>query len=68
MQSYGAGNGPSSRSDLLAIFREAADRGVIIINTTQCSKGAVSVSYATGKVCQLDNSMVHAFVITGSVR
>ena len=50
VQSYGAGNGPSARADLLAIFREATDRGVIIINTTQCCKGAVSVAYATGKV------------------
>ncbi|XP_039281443.1 LOW QUALITY PROTEIN: L-asparaginase [Nilaparvata lugens] len=49
LQTYGAGNVPSNRSDLIEVFREATDRGVIIINCTQCSKGAVSDIYETGK-------------------
>jgi lysophospholipase len=49
LQSYGAGNGPSSRQDLLDVFREATERGVIIVNITQCSRGHVSPLYQAGK-------------------
>lgn len=37
---YGAGNCPQ-RPDLLAAFKEATDRGVVIVNITQCQKGTV---------------------------
>lgn len=50
IQSYGAGNGPDARADLLAIFKQASDSGMIIVNITQCSRGMVSTAYATGKV------------------
>ena len=49
LQSYGSGNGPDSRKDLLALFRQACERGVIIVNITQCTRGSVSTSYAAGK-------------------
>ncbi|GAA5835133.1 hypothetical protein JCM9279_007207 [Rhodotorula babjevae] len=49
LESYGAGNAPK-RPELLAAFREATDRGVVIVNVTQCAKGAVASSiYATGR-------------------
>ena len=44
------GNGPDSRKDLMEVFEEAAKRGVIIINITQCARGTVSASYAPGRV------------------
>jgi hypothetical protein len=50
LQTYGAGNGPDARKDLLAVCREATDRGVIVINCTQCARGVVTAAYATGKV------------------
>ena len=50
LETYGAGNAPDNRPDLLAEMKEATDRGVIIINTTQCLKGTVSKIYATGEV------------------
>ena len=50
IQSYGAGNGPDARKDLLKIFRKATDRGMIIVNITQCNQGMVSTAYATGQV------------------
>jgi lysophospholipase len=50
LETYGAGNAPDNRPDLLAALKEATDRGVIIINTTQCLKGTVSMIYATGEV------------------
>ena len=37
---YGAGNCPQ-RADLLEVFKEASDRGVVIVNITQCQKGTV---------------------------
>uniref|UniRef100_A0A8C5CUG9 asparaginase n=1 Tax=Gadus morhua TaxID=8049 RepID=A0A8C5CUG9_GADMO len=49
LETYGAGNAPDNRPDLLAELKEATARGVIIINTTQCLKGTVSLIYATGK-------------------
>lgn len=50
IQSYGAGNLPSKRNDLLDIFREAVSNQIVIVNVTQCSKGTISISYETGKV------------------
>lgn len=48
LETYGAGNAPA-RSDLLAALKEACDRGVVIVNCTQCRKGLVTDSYATGR-------------------
>ncbi|RUP47079.1 Asparaginase/glutaminase [Jimgerdemannia flammicorona] len=50
LETYGAGNAPSARLDLIAALEEASARGVIIVNCTQCKKGLVTDSYATGKV------------------
>ena len=50
LQSYGAGNGPDGRAEILALLKEACDRGVLIVNISQCAKGRVSPGYATGKV------------------
>ncbi|KAK0059834.1 L-asparaginase [Biomphalaria pfeifferi] len=49
LQTYGAGNAPNNRPDLLHLFKEACSWGVLILNITQCSKGNVSAAYATGK-------------------
>ena len=48
LESYGAGNAPS-RQDLLDVFKEASDRGLVIVNITQCVQGEVSAIYAVGK-------------------
>jgi len=50
LETYGSGNAPDNRADLLAELKKATDAGVIIMNCTQCLKGTVSPSYATGKV------------------
>jgi len=50
LQTYGAGNIPDSRKDLIEDLREASDRGVLIVNCTQCTKGHVSQNYAAGRV------------------
>lgn len=49
LQSYGAGNIPSNRADILRVIKHAVDRGVLILNITQCARGTVSITYATGK-------------------
>ncbi|GAC72765.1 asparaginase [Moesziomyces antarcticus T-34] len=48
LESYGAGNAPS-RPDLLEVFKQASDRGLVIVNITQCVQGEVSAIYAVGK-------------------
>ncbi|EDW06385.1 L-asparaginase [Drosophila mojavensis] len=50
MQSFGSGNVPSNRKDLIDELKAAAARGVIIINCTQCPNGSVAEIYDTGKV------------------
>lgn len=60
LQTYGAGNCPDDRRDIIAEIQAAADRGMIILNCTQCSSGGVSASYQTGKV------LLDAGVIPGS--
>lgn len=47
---YGSGNFPSNRSDLLEELKAACDRGVIIVNCSQCSRGGTSHAYETGKI------------------
>ncbi|XP_068194944.1 60 kDa lysophospholipase isoform X2 [Antennarius striatus] len=50
LETYGSGNAPDNRPDLLEELKKATDAGVVIINCTQCLRGTVSTSYATGKV------------------
>ncbi|CAG8584921.1 6605_t:CDS:10 [Paraglomus occultum] len=49
LETYGAGNAPDTRDDLMRCLAEASDRGVVVVNCTQCKKGLVSDLYATGK-------------------
>ncbi|KAK6307268.1 60 kDa lysophospholipase isoform X1 [Coregonus clupeaformis] len=49
LETYGSGNAPDNRADLLEVFQNATERGVIIVNCTQCLRGSVTTSYATGK-------------------
>lgn len=53
LESYGAGNIPTNRPDVLEVIKGAVDRGVIVVVITQCNTGAVSAIYETGKVCLL---------------
>lgn len=51
LETFGAGNAPNARhkEDLLGTLRRATDRGVVIVNVTQCLKGGVMPSYASGR-------------------
>lgn len=50
----------NNRTDLLQALKEATDRGVVIVNCTQCIRGLVTDAYATGK------ALTKAGVIPGS--
>ncbi|XP_072929732.1 L-asparaginase 1-like [Epargyreus clarus] len=50
LESYGAGNIPSNRRDVFEEIAASIARGVIVVNITQCTKGAVAEPlYETGE-------------------
>ncbi|TDO95576.1 asparaginase domain-containing protein [Marinomonas balearica] len=58
--SYGAGNAPDKDDKLLAMLREATERGVCIVNVSQCGAGSVVAgAYAAG------SALVKAGVVSG---
>ncbi|XP_040577047.1 L-asparaginase 1 isoform X2 [Lepeophtheirus salmonis] len=63
LQCYGAGNLPTNRVDIVRKFKEANDKGIIIIVCTQCLNGAVSGIYETGKTL-LDAGVIPSSDIT----
>lgn len=49
LEAYGVGNGPTNNPDFLAALHEATERGVVIVDCTQCLRGRVNLEgYATG--------------------
>ncbi|XP_044265399.1 60 kDa lysophospholipase-like [Tribolium madens] len=52
IRSYGSGNIPSNQPELIQVLKNAIERGLLIINTTQCLEGAVSGIYETGKILE----------------
>lgn len=49
LETYGAGNAPSRDPRLLEAIATAVERGVVVVNTTQCLRGGVDMDgYATG--------------------
>ncbi|MDO6564328.1 type I asparaginase [Amphritea sp. 1_MG-2023] len=49
LHTYGAGNPPDANVELMMLLQEAIERGVSIVNVTQCLQGEVSQgAYATG--------------------
>ncbi|XP_074852507.1 60 kDa lysophospholipase [Carettochelys insculpta] len=49
LETYGTGNAPNNREDLLEELRKATKRNVVILNCTQCLRGSVAAIYATGQ-------------------
>lgn len=60
LETFGSGNFPNIKKDLLAVINEAVLSGVIVLNVTQCIEGMVDVSYSTG------HSLQEIGVISGS--
>jgi L-asparaginase len=49
MEAYGVGNGPSEDQHFMAALKKATDRGVVIVDCSQCLAGTVNLGdYATG--------------------
>ncbi|KAJ7444865.1 L-asparaginase [Mycena latifolia] len=48
LESFGSGNAPQ-RPDLILAFKEACDRGIVIVAISQCIKGSVSDAYEAGR-------------------
>ena len=47
--SYGAGNAPDKNADLLSLIKTTTDRGVVVVNVSQCGAGdVVAGAYAAG--------------------
>ncbi|KAJ1957713.1 hypothetical protein EC988_000687 [Linderina pennispora] len=49
LETFGAGNAPDTRPNILEALAEASERGVVIVNVTQCQRGNVSDLYATAR-------------------
>lgn len=49
LETFGTGNAPNRGDDLIGALRDASDRGVVIVNVTQCLRGYVRPSYSTGR-------------------
>lgn len=59
--SYGAGNAPDKDPELLGLLKAASERGVTIVNVSQCGAGSVAAgAYAAG------SALVDAGVISGT--
>ncbi len=49
LESFGVGNGPVNDRDFVAALAEASERGVVLVDCTQCLVGEVRIGdYATG--------------------
>ena len=43
---------PRDRPEIFKIMQEANERGVVIVNVSQCRKGIVSTNYECGKILE----------------
>lgn len=49
LEAFGVGNGPTDDALFMALLREATQRGMVIVDCTQCLRGSVDLrDYATG--------------------
>ena len=63
IKSFGVGNAPQ-RPELLQILSDASQRGLIIVNCTQCFKGTVNMQgYATGNALK-QNGVISGYDMT----
>ena len=51
LEAFGVGNGPHLNQEFLAVIGQACQRGVVVVDCTQCLKGSVNLrDYVTGSV------------------
>lgn len=63
LQTYGAGNVPSNRQDIMNEFKVATERGVIIVSITQCIEGGVTFYSETGRIL-MSTGVISGFDMT----
>jgi L-asparaginase len=64
LEAYGSGNAPDRDKDLLEVIHAASQRGVVIVDCTQCLHGAVHLGeYATGSAL-LDAGVISGYDMT----
>lgn len=64
LQSYGMGNAPINNKPLIQAIKSACDKGMVIVNCTQCLQGSVNMgTYETGKVL-IDAGVISGFDMT----
>ena len=52
LETFGAGNAPSNRPDILQILHDACTEGIVIVNCSQCKKASVVAMYQTGSALE----------------
>jgi L-asparaginase len=63
LHTFGSGNAPDE-PELLSVLKDATERGVVIVNCTQCLQGTVNMEgYATGKAL-LESGVISGFDMT----
>lgn len=64
LETFGSGNAPDNQTGFLHVLKQASDRGVVIINCTQCWYGGVNMtSYASGNAL-LEAGVISAYDMT----
>jgi len=64
LMTYGMGNAPCNDDQLLTLISDANDKGVIVVNCTQCLKGGVDMTrYETGQRL-MDTGVISGFDMT----
>ena len=61
LETYGMGNGPSNDAELMDVLAEACNRGVVIVNCTQCLRGTVDQ-----RGYQAGSALARAGVVSGA--
>ncbi len=64
LETYGAGNAPTNNPAFLEALREATDRGVIIVNCTQCLSGTVDLEKYAGGASLADVGVISGHDMT----
>lgn len=64
LESYGVGNAQNNDPEFLNLLKKANDKGIVIVNCSQCYRGVVNMnSYATGQAL-LNSGLISGFDMT----
>ncbi len=52
LETYGSGNFPTNRPEMLSIIKKATDAGVLVVNVSQCRNATVTDTYGNKKLLE----------------